>query len=222
MTGKKGTIQLRKSLKNQIQLAVAFTLLLMFAVWVVFVFILDPDYQASSQLLIEESASAIPHLAVESNRIDAQTIEAYASFVTSAKILEQVKKDLNLKISTSDLLKQIHVDYTNNSPVLTVIVSSDDSQQSALIANTMAFVFQNEVRDSLKADYVSVISQASAENKKESVSQEGLMLGLAIAAAAGLILSLLMIFTAEAAKTAANGTNRDIRKKENQMQTVFK
>lgn len=222
MAGKKRKIQLFKNLKDQIQLAVALTLLLMFVGWGIFVFILNPDYQASSQLLIEESAPAIPQLPVESNKIDAQTIEAYASFVTSPKILEQVKKELDLKISTTHLLKQIHVDFTQDSPVLTVTVSSDDSRQSALIANTTAFIFQNEVRSSLKADHVSVISQASPDNKEGSVSQQGLMLGLAIAAVSVFILILLFVFSTAVAKKVVHTPSRNIRKKENQMQTVFK
>ncbi|EIM07197.1 lipopolysaccharide biosynthesis protein [Planococcus antarcticus DSM 14505] len=210
------------NLKNHVRIAFAFTLLLMLGVWVVFAFILKPQYQASSQMLIEESASATPHLAVESSRIDSQIIEAYASFAISPEILLKVKKELGLESSVADLQKQINVTHTDNSPVLTITVSSDDSYVSAKIANTIGFIFQNEVKASLKADHVNIISQALSEDKEVILSQQGLTLGLAIAAACGFIFSILITFSTVAVKAAVDSTNRVIRKKENQLQTVFK
>lgn len=222
MTGSKIKTQLFKKAKLQSRFSVLFTIFLISAVWAVFAFILEPEYQASSQLLIEESTPAALHRAVESNRIDSQIIEAYASFATSPEILDKVKKELELKSSITDLRQKIQVDHASNSPVLTVTVSSEDSRQAVLIANRLSFIFQNEVKNSLKADHVSIISQASSEEIKESPSQNRLMLSLSIAVASGFIFSILIGFITAATKGAVKATNRDIRKKENQMQTVFK
>ncbi|MDQ0428997.1 capsular polysaccharide biosynthesis protein [Planomicrobium stackebrandtii] len=222
MIGTKAKKQVYQKNNNQFRFAVSISLFLMLAVWAVFAFILDPEYQASSQILIEESAPATVHRAVESNRIDSQIIEAYASFATSSDILRKVAKELELKNSIADLRQKIQVSYTSNSPVLTITVLSEDSQQVVLIANRLSFIFQNEVKKSLKADHISVISQASFEETKAVPIQSGLLLGLFIAAASGFAFSVLIKFIPLAVEGSVKTTNRDLRKKENQMQTVFK
>ncbi|TWT07235.1 capsule biosynthesis protein CapA [Planococcus sp. CPCC 101016] len=218
MNNKKAGQVLSINLKKRISYTVGLILFLMLAVWFVFVFIVSPKYQASSQLLIEETAQRSPHLTAEGNRIDSQTVAAYAAFIKSPEVLEQVRQNLGLQISISDLRKQMTVSSTNNSPVLTVIVSSDTSQQAVEIADETAFVFQNEVRNSLKADRVSIISPAALEDPVK----KDLFFGLMMAAISGFILSIFTAIVINAAKTAANAKNREIRKKENQLQTVFK
>lgn len=222
MNDKKIILPLLMTLKNQIRFAIGFVLLLMLAVWLIFVFIVDPEYQASSQLLIEESAPAIQHQAVESMRIDSQTIEAYAAFIKSPEVLELVRKNLELNSSITDLQGQVHVSYTSTSPVLTVIVSSESNHQSIEIADTLAFAFQNEVRNSLKADNVTIISKASSQEQSGGAKRNGLIFALATAAVSGFLFSIFTGFGINAVKTAANAKNRDIRKKEDQLQTVFK
>ena len=218
MTDEKTAQVLPINLRKQLRYSFGLILFLMLIVWLVFVFMVSPKYQASSQLLIEETVQEIPQLAVESNRIDSQTIEAYAAFIRSPEVLEKVRKDMGLQVSLSNLRQQLTVGTTSNSPVITITASSENSQQAVEIADKTAFVFQNEVRNSLKADRVSIISPAALEDP----AKKDLMFGLVIAAIAGFIFSILTTFVINAAKTAANVKNRDIRKKENQLQTVFK
>lgn len=222
MTDKKAVLHLLMNFKNHIRFSVVLTLLSMLAAGSVFVFILDPEYEASSQLLIAESAPAIPHQAVESNQIDFQVVEAYAAFMESPEVLQQVRKELKLGNSIADLREQIQVSYTSNSPLLTVTVSSDNSNQALKTTNALAFIFKNEVESSLKEDNVNIISQASLKEGNGDPSQKNLMLALIVAAVSGFFLSILIATSLTAAKNAANATNRDIRKKENQLQTVFK
>lgn len=222
LTDKKTRRLLYRKTKKQIQFTVTCILFLAFLAWIVFAFIIDPQYQASSQLLIEDSTSAASRLAAEKEQIDSQVIEAYAVFATSNEVMEEVKKQLELNYSITDLRQKIQVDYASNSPVLTVTVFSEDSQQAAIIANTLSFVFQNEVKKSLNANHVSIISQASSENGKASHNQHELIFGLTIAVAFGIILIILTTFITASIKGAAKNANRDTRKKENQMQTVFK
>lgn len=222
MNDKKIILPLLMKLKNKIRFAIGFTLLLMLAVWLIFVFVVDPEYPVSSQLLIEESASTTQHQALEGKRIDSQTMEAYAAFIKSPEVLELVRKNLELKSSISDLQEQVGVSYTSNSPVLTVTVSSESNHQSIEIADTLAFAFQNEVRNSLKADNVTIISQASPQDGSGDSNRNGLMSALIAAAVSGFLLSIFTAIGISAVKAAANAKNRDIRKKEDQLQTVFK
>ncbi|WP_223634130.1 YveK family protein [Planococcus sp. 4-30] len=222
MKNKQVILSLLMNLKKQIRFTIGLTLLLMLAVWAVFVFIIEPEHQVSSQLLIQESVPAIPHLAAEKNQVDFQTLEAYAAFVESPEVLERVRGNLGLKMSISQLRERVEVSFSGHSPVLTILVSSGSTQQAIEIADALAFTFQNAVKNSLKADNVTIISLASSQDGSINPSGNDLLSALVIAAVCGLVFSIFSAFGIAALKTAANAKKRKIRKKENQLQTVFK
>jgi len=220
MNEKKTILPLLLNLKNHFRFTIGLILLLMLAVWTIFVFIVEPQHQVSSQLLIQDSAPTVPHLTGGNKQIDSQTVEAYAAFIRSPEVLEQVHAKLKLKNSISNLRNQVSVSSTSNSPVLTITVSSGSSRQAIELANTLAFTFQNEVRNSLKADNVTIISRASAPT--ENPNDNRLMFALLIAAVSGFVFSIFMGRGVNVLKTVANVKNKNIRKKEDQLQTVFK
>ena len=213
-------IRFFKRLKNHIHFAVVLIVLLLLTVWLVFAFIIDPEYQASSQLLIAETETVIKNPTLENERLDLQSIEAYAFFIESPEILAQVRADMKLGLSISDLQKKIVIDYSNDSPVLTVTAFSDSSQQSVQIANTLSSIFQNEVKKSLETADISIISQA-AGSEKASTDSGTLILSILAAAVFGFIFNILTAYISKSVKAAAE-TRKDVRKKENQLQTVFK
>ena len=222
MNNKKVILPLLMNLKNQIRFTIGLILLLMLTVWATFVFIVEPEHQVSSQLLIQESVPVMPHLAVENNQMDAQTLEAYAAFIKSTEVLELVKENLGLKMSISQLRERVDISYSDHSPVLAILVSSDSTQQAIEIADALAFTFQNAVKSSLKADNVTIIAPASSQDGSVDPSGNTLMFALMIAAVCGFVLSVFSAFVVNALKTASNAKQRNIRKKENQLQTVFK
>lgn len=222
MNNKKVILPLLMNLKNQIRFTIGLILLLMLTVWATFVFIVEPEHQVSSQLLIQESVPVMPHLAVENNQMDAQTLEAYAAFIKSTEVLELVKENLGLKMSISQLRERVDISYSDHSPVLAILVSSGSTQQAIEIADTLAFTFQNAVKKLIKSrqchNYCAGIftgwkCRSEWEYPNVRANDSG-----------GLWLCFKCFFSivVNALKTASNAKQRNIRKKENQLQTVFK
>lgn len=222
MKGRKIIAYLLASYKKQVYFSLGFTFFLMLAALLIFVFIIDSKYQASSQLLVEESQSVSSNQLEENKRIDSRMIEAYAAFIESPEVLDQVSKELEFKKTIAALREQILISYASNSPVLTVTVSSDSSQESARIANTLAAVFQTKVSNSLQTNQVTIISQAFPESGSKELGQKELIVKLAIAGAFGFIISIFLIARTNSIKITTNAKNRNIRKKNRQLQTVFK
>ncbi|WP_082226465.1 YveK family protein [Planococcus halocryophilus] len=181
---------------------------------------LKPEYQSTSQLLIGEPLTS-SQLEKENNKPEAQVTEAYAAFLKSPEVLEKVSEELKFANSVSDLSKQIDVSYTNNSPVLTISTLSYDNNESSKIANTLAVVFQEEVRNSLQVDNVSIISLAPAEGESRKPSQSAIIIYTAIATFIGLTFSTLLVFVINGIKNVAN-RDREVGESEQQLQTVFK
>ncbi|AQU80084.1 MULTISPECIES: Wzz/FepE/Etk N-terminal domain-containing protein [Planococcus] len=222
MKSRKIIAYLLASYKKQIYFSLSFTFFLMLTASLIFVFIIDSEYQASSQLLVENSQSVLSNQLKENKQIDSRMIEAYAAFIESSEVLDQVSKDLTLKRSVSALRGQILVSYASNSRVLTVTVSSASSQESVSIANAVAAVFQTKVSDSFQTNPVTIISQAFPENGSKEFSQKELLMKIAIAGTFGFISSILLIASTHSVKKTANARDRNIRKKNRQLQTVFK
>ena len=209
-----------QKLKNHIHffsLFVAFSLL---TGWVSVAFIIEPKYQASSQLLIEEQGAAVQDATLLSDRLDPQAIEAFAAFIKSSEIMGQVREELNIGMPISDLQKQIVVNHSDDSPVLTIIVYSDSGQQSIKIANSLSSIFQNNVSKTLDTADVRIISQAKVASKANTATRY-LILGMIAATIVAFIFKVFSVYISKSAKAAAE-TRNDARKKENQLQTVFK
>lgn len=209
-----------EKLKNHTQILSVFVALFLLAVWLFPSFIMDPKYQASSQLLIEEKGRALQEVASHSNRLDPQAIEAFAAFVKSPKVLEELRADLKFEISLSDLQKQITVNHSSDSPVLTITAFSDSGQQSVEIANSLSSIFQHNVSKNLDTASIRIILQA-VEARKANIATENWVLGLVAATILGFIFKLLAGYISTSAKASAE-IRKDARKKENQLQTVFK
>ena len=181
---------------------------------------MDTKYQASSQLLIGEKEAALQDVTWQSNRLDPQAIEAFAAFAKSPELLEQVRADLKIEISLPEFQKQIVVNHANDSPVLTITAFSDSGQQSVKIANSLSSIFQNNVNKTLDTADIRIISQAE-DARKENEAIRNLILGMTAATIIGFIFKMLTAYISKSAKVSAE-SRKDARKKENQLQTVFK
>ncbi|MCH4824752.1 YveK family protein [Planococcus halocryophilus] len=206
--------------KKRIYFVISFTFCLMLTTLFIFIFFVNPEYQSTSQLLIGE-ASTISHVEKENNQVDSPMMEAYATFLKSPEVLEKVNEKLKLSNSVSDLRKQVHVSYIDNSPVLTITIFSHNKNESSKIANTLAVVFQEKVNTSLQVDHVNVISLAQAVGESRKPSQSAIIIYTAIVTFIGIVFSILLIFGIKVIKNAVS-RDREVGKREQQLQTVFK
>lgn len=190
-----------------------------FAVWLVSVFIYEPEFTATSQVFIEppttETGWEDPVLAS-----DYQTLEAYQVLAKSPAVLSRVLERLDVSYSISELHNRIAIERPENSQVLNIVVTASDKNEAAGIANAIAFNLQEEVKNLLKVDNVSVILKAGTSfSSLEENNRLGILLPLAAVAGlvAGIVLSLVFELVAVIGRFAQHG-----KKKNTQLQTVFK
>lgn len=212
--------QFVQKLKNHSRFLFIFVVFFLLLVCLAVAFLVEPKYQASSQILIEETGATVQGSAWQSDWLDPQAVEAFAAFIESPEIMEQVRQELKIGISVSDLQKQIVVNHSDDSPVLTITVFSDSGQQSVKIANSLSSIFRNNVNRILDTTAVRIISQAE-DVQKANGAIRNLVLGMIAATVVGFIFKMVSVYIRKSAKVTAE-TRKDARKKENQLQTVFK
>ena len=206
-------------LSRNFRLVAGTTVSTVFAVWLVSVFIYEPEFTATSQVFVEPSSSDAIHgeaLALA----DYQTLEAYQVLAKSPAVLSQVLENTPNSYSMAELHDHIVINRPDNSRILNIVVTAESKNEAAAIANALAYSLQEEVKTLLKVDNVSVVLKAGTSNGAlEESSSLSVLLSLAAVAGmlVGILLSLALELVGFARKYAPVG-----RKKDAQLQTIFK
>ena len=98
-------------------------------------------------------------------------------------VVERGGKSYNL--STDELKKAISVQTQQNSQVFSLQVKTDDPQESAVVANTVANVFRQQIKKIMSVNNVTIVSRASTPDapsfpNKKLFALAGAVLGLVL------------------------------------------
>lgn len=180
-------------LKNNLKLLIILPLVCLLISAIVTLFFLDEEYQASTQVLVnqKESESQMMAQEVQSN---IQLVNTYSEIVKSPRILDKVSKELNRKYSVSELSSMLTVTNQAESQLLNIDVVSKSGKDSEKIANKLAEVFSDEVPDIMNVDNVSILSTADDTTKQVAPKT---MINLVMSIVIGLIIALIIIFIKE-------------------------
>lgn len=211
--------RLLSCISRHFMLVAGTTVSTVFAVWLVSVFIYEPEYTATSQVFVEPLTSETVHGEAFAGS-DYQTLEAYQVLAKSPAVLSQALEHTGSIYSVAELHDLIAIERPENSRVLNIVVSASDENEAASIANAIAFSLQEEVKHLLKVDNVSVILKAGTSGS-ELEENHSLSLLLSFSAIAGLmagvLLSLVFELVAFVRRHAQFG-----RRKNAHLQTIFK
>lgn len=208
------TISLKElflTLKKRIVLIISITLVAMIVSGVVSYFVLTPEYKSSTQILVNQTKdedSAIYNTGEVQTNI--QLISTYSVILKSAAILNDVKKDLDLNISVSELNNKITVESAQNSQIMTVSVTDADPALALEIANKTAEIFETEIKNIMSVDNVTILPLADDQENQSPISPNP-PLNIIIAAVVGLIVGVVLAFLMEYLDNTVR-TEQDIEK----------
>jgi capsular polysaccharide biosynthesis protein len=188
--------ELMETLKKRLRLIVLITVLAALASGVISFFILTPIYQASIQLLVNQSKNDQQMYDFNQVQANLQLVNTYSVIIKSPSVLEKVIKDLNLNLTTEQLNEKITVDSEQNSQVLNVSVQDPDPHKAVLIANKIGQVFKQEIVKIMNVDNVSILSKADLGKDMAPVKPKPL-LNIAIATVVGLMAGVGLAFLLE-------------------------
>lgn len=157
-------------------------------------FIATPIFSSTVQLLVNrtQQTEMIQQSDINTNL---QLINTYKDIIRGPVILDEVRESLNIDGSHSSLANRITVSNQDNSQVFSIQVTDENPNNAAIIANTTAIVFQDNLDDIMNVDNVTIISQALPS--QSPVSPNNLLniaIGLVIGAMAGVGLAFLLEF----------------------------
>lgn len=183
-------------LKKRMKMILLITIIAAAISGIISFFILTPIYQASTQLLVNQSQSDQQYVDVNQVRSNIELINTYNVIIKSPTILEKVIDDLALDRTYDELNNQVNVTSAQNSQVIEITVEDANPAQAVEIANGIATVFQNDIVDIMNVDNVNILSVAELSDNPSPVKPNP-TLNIAIALVIGLMVGIGLAFLLE-------------------------
>lgn len=200
--------ELGKTLRKRMSLIAILTILAITISGVISYVLITPIYQASTQILINQEkvdATAINPASIQS---DLQLINTYNEIIKSPVILDKVVENLDFTSNADELKSKITVNSAENSQVVNITVEDPSPQNAVKIANSVASVFQDEIKVLMKMDNVNILAVAQLPDNPSPVKPNP-MLNMAVAAVIGLMLGVGIAFLLEYLDTTIK-TEQDV------------
>ncbi|WP_147802796.1 YveK family protein [Alkalicoccus halolimnae] len=159
--------------------------------------ILTPVYEASTQLLVNQSAAdSQQEFTSDELETSRELINTYSVIITSSRILDPALEELNLIRSVDELRSQVSVSDSEESQIVTIRVQDENPDAAVEIANTIGAVFQEDIIDIMNVDNVSLLSPAELEENPSPVAPDP-VLNMGVAFVVGLVLAVGLAFLLE-------------------------
>lgn len=210
-----------KSLKNHMKLIGGIALLSMLTIWALLAYILAPNYEATSQILMEQPEVNMPSAGQMENLVDPQVLDAFSAIIKSREVLSAAIAANGSSMNPTELYDRVTVSNVDGSQVLNITVEGKDRVLAAELANSLADFAIIETRARLKVNNLSIIAKASIE-EVPSVLEEKAFYVLAIGGLFGIIVGVLLAFISELFNMLFRTGILERRRKQSKLQTVFK
>jgi capsular polysaccharide biosynthesis protein len=188
--------ELFETLKKRLLLIVSITVIAGMVSGVVSYFFLTPIYQASTQILVNQTKNDQGLYSPSEVQTNLQLINTYNVIIKSPAILDKVVDELKLEMTASQLNGKITVGSEKESQVVNVSVQDSNPDTAALIANKTAEVFQKEIKSIMNVDNVSILAKAVVADNPSPIKPRPLM-NVAIAIVVGLMAGVGIAFLLE-------------------------
>jgi len=196
-----------KTLRKRMALITILTVLAITVSGVISYVFITPIYQASTQILINQEKVESTVLNPQAIQTDLQLINTYNVIIKSSAILDKVAAELDLP-SAGALNGQITVNSEQNSQVVNITVQDQSPKLAVDIANTVASVFQEDIKPLMNVDNVNILASAKLPDNPKPVNPNP-PLNMAIAAVIGLMLGVGIAFLLEYLDTTIK-TEQDV------------
>jgi capsular polysaccharide biosynthesis protein len=194
-------------LRKRLWLIISLTVIAAVTAGVISFYFLTPIYQASTQLLVNQSKDD-KQIDINQVQTNLDLINTYNVIMKSPVILEKVIAQMNLDTTVGQLNEQITVSSKENSQVVEVSVEDKDPAQAVQLANTIGDVFKKEIVTIMNVDNVSILSKSQLAEDPSPIKPKPL-LNIAIALVVGLMAGVGLAFLLEYMDTTIK-TEQDI------------
>ena len=162
-------IELLYALKNKVKYIIIAVILCAILGLVYSKFLVTPMYKSSTTFVLSKSTDSTvqndvnqPSEAITQNDVtlNSKLVSTYSEIIKSKSIAKEVISSLGLDMTVDEFTSNVSVTSKDDTELIEITVSNEDSKLSADIANSLAEVFRERVNEIYKIDNLSVIDIA--------------------------------------------------------------
>ena len=162
-----------------------------------------PMYSASTTLVLASSGrseglidTTITSSTATEITVNSKLVSTYSELVKSKNILRQVISNLKMKIDEDVLRKSVAVSSVKDTELIQITVKNENPSYSAQIANEIAKVFTDKVKEIYKIENVKIVDEAEVPNEPSNISHKKdvlifALIGLAVSVGYVLLINML-------------------------------
>ena len=131
-----------------------------------------PVYSSSTTLILANQQNTSESAGTMSTDVTLNTklVSTYSELIKSKNILRQVKDNLGIDINENTLKKNIKVSSVKDTSIIQITVLNESATTAADVANEIANVFSEKVKDIYKIDNVQIVDQAEPSNGPSNIN----------------------------------------------------
>lgn len=169
-------------------------------------FVLKPQYEADTTLLVNQKASDNPSIEYQMILANQALVNTYSDIIKSATIERTVLEKLNLPYTLQQIDKMIQVTSPDKSQVIEVKVTDPSQIEAVRIANALATEFQHRAQQLMNVENVQIVDPAVVNPDAKPVKPNK-KLNIAVAVVLGLMVSIGLAFLLEYLDTRLKDEN---------------
>lgn len=197
------------------KLSIILIVAIFIVIGVIFTFgFVEPEYQSVTSLLLATNSSSnsqTPSTSITTSDVtlNSNLVETYSDLVGSHSVLRTVLSNLAIDQSLEESIKKnVAVTAKDGTEVINITVTNDDPVMAQKIANEIAKVFMERIKEWYGIENLHVVDEAEVNNTPSNINHPR---DIVIFGAAGFVLALLYVLIANMLDTTIKSA-QDIEK----------
>ena len=157
----------------------------------------QPEYKSSvTILLVADENKENKELTQTDLNINTSLISTYSSIAKSTNVMQKTIDNLGLNMSTSKLQKSVETAQVDKTQFLKITVKNSNPETAKNIANELAKVFTEQIKEIYNLENISIVDEAEIENQPFNVNHAKDMIIFAFAGifASAILVMIIYIF----------------------------
>jgi len=122
----------------------------------------EPKYSAKTTLVLAgaNGSDATNSITTTEVTLNSKLVATYSEIVKSDAVVGAVINNLNLNMKDNELKRQVSVTAVEDADIIRITVTNENAEEAAKIANEIAKVFSDKIKELYKINNINVLDQA--------------------------------------------------------------
>lgn len=153
--------------------------------WCYSYIILEPIYQTSTTLLLEQK------------KVNDDSVSTYSSLIKTKDVLNQIIQNSGIKITQEELKSSISIKSVSGTELIRITVENNNPENASILANEAANVFKEKIaKEIYNLENIHIVEKAEINNEPSNINHKkdlvmAFFIGILLASAYIFIITIL-------------------------------